>query len=86
MKRFWNWLLKVALRRSGRDILLVPENFGPVLAVAKKLTEEISTVPDVSGEWKLHQVYAAMIKVLPNVKKRVISLAIQVALNAGTDY
>ena len=86
MQRFWNWLLKLALKKTGRNILLVPEGFGPVLEVAKKLTEEISKVPDVSGEWKRHQIYATMIKALPDTPKRVIGLAIEVAINASAGH
>lgn len=86
MKRFWNWLLALALRKSGREILLIPEGFGPVLTVAKALVEEAGKATDVSGEWRRHQVYAAMIKTLPDTPKRVIGLAIEVAINARASH
>lgn len=85
MKRFWNWLLEVALKKSGREILLIPEGFGPVLTVAKALVEEAGKATDVSGEWRRHQVYAAMIKIFPDMPKRVIGLAIEVVINARAD-
>lgn len=45
------------------------------------LCEKFERTPEVSGEWKRHQVYAALIKEFPDISKRILALAIEVYLN-----
>lgn len=45
------------------------------------LCEKNEGISGVSGEWKRHQVYAALIKRFPDVSKRLLALAIELYLN-----
>ena len=82
MKKFWAWLARWALRRLGQEYYVVPQDFKVYVQVARQLCAELDNLAGVSGEWRRHQVYASLIKACPAVPKRVLSLAIEVALNA----
>ena len=86
MKTFWAWLARFALKRLGQEYYVVPQEFSDIVRVARTLCAEIAQVPDVSGEWRRHQVYATLLKTCPKLPKRVLALAIEVALNARTDH
>ena len=56
-----------------------------VALFAQMFCDKYEATPDVSGEWKRHQVYAALIKKFPLVKKRILALAIELEMNKRTD-
>jgi len=51
-----------------------------IVGMAASLCHAVDKTPDVSGEFKRHQVYARLIKLYPNAPRRVLSLAIELAL------
>lgn len=92
MKKLWNWLLQFSARRLAVTVYIVPPEFAGLVQLAMQLCREIDKIQDVSGEWKRHQVYATMLKVLEPklavgvLQRRHLALAIEVALNASADY
>ena len=56
-----------------------------VASFAQIFCDRYESVPDVSGEWKRHQVYAALIKKFPVIKKRILALAIELEINKRMD-
>lgn len=80
-----NILIKVGLKLlswSKYKILpqanYIPDNVNRSVMV---LCEKYEQTPDVSGEWKRHQVYATLIKIFPDISKRLLALAIELYLN-----
>lgn len=78
-------LIKVGLKLLfwGRYKILpqadcIPDNVNSSVMI---LCEKQELIPDVSGEWKRHQVYATLIKRFPDVSKRILALAIELYLN-----
>lgn len=72
--KFLSWGKYKILPQSG----YVSEN---VMEHVMILCEKLELVPNVSGEYCRHQVYAALIKKFPDVSKRILSLAIELYLN-----
>ena len=56
-----------------------------VMAFTQIFCDKYEAVPNVSGEWKRHQAYSALIKKFPLVKKRVLALAIELEINKRMD-
>ena len=61
---------------------IVPDK---VITFAQIFCDKYEAVTDVSGEWKRHQAYSALIKKFPLVKKRVLALAIELEINKRAD-
>lgn len=80
-----NILIKVGLKLLswGRYKILPQADYIPddVNESVMVLCEKNEQLPDVSGEWKRHQVYSALIKRFPGVSKRILALAIELYLN-----
>ena len=78
-------LIQVGLKLLfwGAYKLLPQTNIVPdeVKEFTETLCERFENTPDVSGEWKRHQVYAALIKKFPLIVKRVLALAIELEMN-----
>lgn len=54
----------------------------PLVQSAKPLVEWANTVEEWTGEAKRHQVYAKLIKQFPDVPKRDLAMAIELAVRA----
>lgn len=82
-RRFLEWLLDWVLNRLNQECYIVPSGFKAWVAMAQNLCQEVEEKNPAKGfgESKRHQVYAQLQKDLPEVAKRHIGLAIEVALN-----
>ena len=93
MKSIGQWLIRIGTVLAGVE---PPAEPAPVSAVWEHVptalwpTEEMlhrakalsaaQETPGLSGEYKRHQVFAQMLKEYPSVKRRTISLAIELGL------
>lgn len=77
MKRL---LIKLLLWITGGKMFLVPAEVVKILPQVKMLCSLVDK-KEQSGEWKRHQVYASLIKLHPEISRRNIALAIEVALS-----
>lgn len=74
MRNFLTTLLKLALK-------YVEVHRDDILKAAIDLVKDQETNSSASGESKRHQVYAALIKLFPDVPKTTLSMAIEQAMS-----
>ncbi len=76
------WIYRIVLwvvGRLGYELVPVPPGVRTLVGEAAELTARYEPMNE-SGEWKRHQVYAAMIRRHPDVRRREIALAIELAV------
>lgn len=82
LRIFAKWLLCQV--GAGRDIYVVPDTVAALLPDTIRAVGviELKASPDMSGEFKRHKVYGALVKKYPGARKSDLSLAIELALRA----
>ncbi len=75
------WL--ATLFRQWADALDPPPDLGLLITAAMPLIKAQNAYTDRSGEAKRHQVYASLIDQFPKVPRRLLSRAIEDALNVS---
>jgi hypothetical protein len=63
----------------------VPPSADPITVLADHLTRRADALGALSGEYKRHWAYARLIKAHPEARRRDLSLAIELALQARGD-
>lgn len=66
--------------KLDKDILIINQDIAGTLPVITEWVLQYENVPNVSGEWKRHQVYAKAIKEYPDMKKRDLALSIEICI------
>jgi hypothetical protein len=82
-----SWMVRFGLWIAGQGGWVVPVCTLPhtpiinpdLLVAVRQLTRSMDTSP-ASGEYKRHQVYAALQKLFPDTPKRTLAWAIEIAL------
>lgn len=79
LKDYLKYYLLLAAEKLGAQVISLPP--AELLAAAKREVEKAEALyQDQAGEFKRHQVYAALLKKFPREPKREVGYAIEVAL------
>jgi len=73
-------LARAMLEMAERRIAALTLVDQPLLDRAGQLAKQATALTDTTGEWKRHQVYAALIDEFPDRKKRDLAYAIELTL------
>ena len=68
------------IRWLGGEFLVLAPDIVELIPAVSVHVDHWEKQSDVSGEYKLHQVYARTIKMFPKARKRSISLAIAISV------